>query len=114
MNSKVGVLFKNNDSLFFVFYPRKCQHFFLGTKMTNFPKPSTHSLSVFHSLIFVHIPLTSLSPAINILHVRLNESKGFSCFMEKKEEKMGEVSIDRWGVNVKKGGVRELGAFAGV
>lgn len=73
----------------------------------------TFPLSLFYSLIFAHIPLTSLSPAINILHVRLDESEGFSRFMEKKEEKMGEVSIDRWGVNGKREGGK-LWAFAGV
>lgn len=96
--AKLGGLAKNNDSLFSVICPRQRQHFIQQSKIANFPKMSprtharthtrtrahSHTHSVF-SLIFVHIPLTSLSPTINILPVRLDKSVGFGHFMEKKK-----------------------------
>lgn len=87
---------------------RKCLHAHTHTRTR--AHAHTHTHSVF-SLIFVHIPLTSLSPTINILPVRLDKSVGFGRFMEKK--KVGEVSTDRWGVNGKMGGERELWDFCG-
>lgn len=49
---------------------------------------SVHTFSV--ALIFVHIPLTSFSPAINTLHVRLDPRKVFSWFMEKSKNGGGK------------------------
>lgn len=61
----------------------------------------THSLSLSLCLPLSNFCPHSIKfslPAINILHLRLDESEGFSCLMEKRK-RWGKVSIDRWGVN---------------
>lgn len=101
-NSKVGVCW---SGIIFVFktpalYSAKRDDKFseeVSTHRHAHARTHTHSLCLPLSNFCPHSINFSL-PAINILHLRLDEREGFSCLMEKRK-RWGKVSIDRWGVN---------------